>query len=144
MKIAIGGAFFIPHQNESGYWWQGENSRLASLATAFYMNKEYLKQEQRLTAENFMANTMNWILGLNPYDICMVDGLGYNNPEYLEPTNLNFRGGVCNGITAGFTDETDIAFMPLPQNDDPAQRWRWSEQWMPHGAWLMLAVTSEN
>ena len=26
--------FFIPHENESGWWWQGENARLASLATA--------------------------------------------------------------------------------------------------------------
>src|SRR6185503_5609717 len=26
--------FFIPHANETGYWWQGESARLASLATA--------------------------------------------------------------------------------------------------------------
>jgi type 1 glutamine amidotransferase len=26
--------FFIPHDNETGWWWQGENARLASLATA--------------------------------------------------------------------------------------------------------------
>ena len=25
--------WFFPHDNESGYWWQGENARLASLAT---------------------------------------------------------------------------------------------------------------
>ncbi|WP_431242320.1 hypothetical protein ACQ9BO_20960 [Flavobacterium sp. P21] len=25
--------FFIPHENETGWWWQGENARLASLAT---------------------------------------------------------------------------------------------------------------
>ncbi len=25
-------SFFMPHHNESGYWWQGENARLASLA----------------------------------------------------------------------------------------------------------------
>ena len=27
-------AFFMPHRNETGYWWQGENARLASLAAA--------------------------------------------------------------------------------------------------------------
>ena len=27
-------SFFIPHDNESGYWWQGENARLGSLAAA--------------------------------------------------------------------------------------------------------------
>jgi hypothetical protein len=137
------GAFFIPHQNESGYWWQGENARLASLATAFYLNTQYMTSEQQTRTDAYTSNIMNWILGLNPFDICMLDGLGYNNPEYLEPTDLNFRGGVANGITAGFTDETDIAYMPAPYDQDPAQRWRWAEQWMPHGAWLMLAVTSE-
>jgi hypothetical protein len=90
----------------------------------------------------YASNNFDWIFGLNPFDVSMVDGLGYNNPEYVESVNLNFRGGVCNGITAGFSDESDIAFMPLPQNDDPAQRWRWSEQWMPHASWLMLAVTA--
>ncbi len=136
-------AFFLPHQNETGYWWQGENSRLASLAAAFYMTMPYLTKAQNVSAKEYAANNLNWIYGLNPYDVSMLEGVGYNNPEYIEPVNLNFRGGVCNGITAGFTDETDIAFMPLPQNEDSAQRWRWSEQWMPHAAWLMLAVSAE-
>ena len=26
--------YFIPHENDSGYWWQGENARLGSLACA--------------------------------------------------------------------------------------------------------------
>ncbi|EAR00895.1 glycoside hydrolase family 9 protein [Maribacter sp. HTCC2170] len=135
-------SFFIPHKNESGYWWQGENSRLASLSSAFYISMKYMTESQKKSALEYAANNINWIMGLNPYDVNMVDGLGFNNPEYIEQVNLNFKGGVCNGITAGFTDENDIAFMPLPQNNDPAQRWRWSEQWMPHGAWLILAVSS--
>ena len=115
---------------------------LASLVAAFHMTMPYMTKAQKVSAKEYAANNLNWIYGLNPYDVNMVDGLGYNNPEYIEPTNLNFKGGVCNGITAGFTDENDIAFMPMPQNDDPAQRWRWSEQWMPHGAWLILAVSA--
>ena len=30
----IQNGFFIPHQNESGWWWQGEDARLGSLAAA--------------------------------------------------------------------------------------------------------------
>lgn len=135
-------AFFIPHQNESGYWWQGENARLSSLVAAVNLNSRYMNPLLQSELHAYRGNIMNWLLGLNPFDICMVDGLGYNNPEYLEPTDLNFRGGVCNGITAGFSDESDIAFMPAPYDQDPAQRWRWAEQWMPHAAWLMLAVSS--
>lgn len=137
-------AFFIPHQNETGYWWQGENSRLASIASSFYMAKEYLTEEQQDITAEMAANQMNWILGLNPYDTSMVDGLGYNNPDYFEDKSLNFKGGVANGITAGFIDETDVAFMPLPYNNDGGQKWRWSEQWIPHAAWLILAVATEN
>jgi hypothetical protein len=135
-------SFFIPHQNETGYWWQGENSRLASLVSAFQLNEKYMTEAQKTEALIFSANCMNWILGLNPYNVCMVDGLGYNNPDYKESVSLNFKGGVCNGITAGFFDENDIAFMPLPQDDDPSHKWRWSEQWMPHASWFMLAATS--
>lgn len=72
----------------------------------------------------------------------MLDGLGRNNPEYLEPHNWNYKGGIANGITAGVNDESDIAFLPIPQDQDPAQRWRWPEQWIPHAGWFMLMVSS--
>jgi hypothetical protein len=134
--------FYIPHQNESGYWWQGENARLASLASAVHMAMPYLDEARKPLARKFAADQIDWILGLNPYDMCMLAGLGRNNPQYIESTNLNFRGGVCNGITAGFTDETDIAFMPEPYGGDPANSWRWAEQWIPHSSWLILALTA--
>jgi len=135
-------SFFIPHNNESGYWWQGENARISSLASAFRLVLPYLHKDKRTDAKIYATNQINWILGLNPYDTCMLDGIGRNNPDYKEGENsLNYKGGVCNGITAGFNDTTDIAFMPLPQNNDPSQRWRWSEQWLPHLSWFMLAIS---
>src|SRR5579863_2826430 len=33
-KNEIKEGFFIPHENETGWWWQGEDARLGSLATA--------------------------------------------------------------------------------------------------------------
>ncbi len=69
----------------------------------------------------------------------MLHGRGRNNPVY-EPYYHNAPGGVCNGITGGFSDENDIAFAPLPAADDSAQKWRWGEQWLPHGAWLLYAL----
>lgn len=29
-------SFFVPHENETGYWWLGENARIASLASAAF------------------------------------------------------------------------------------------------------------
>ncbi|MGV2988791.1 glycoside hydrolase family 9 protein [Vibrio sp. E150_011] len=135
-------AFFIPHNNESGYWWQGENARLASLATmALTVQSQLDSSTLKKELESYAANAMNWILGANPYDMCMLDGHGHNNPEYL--ANLGFfnaHGGICNGITAGFDNEGDIAFNPPNQKDDMLQNWRWGEQWIPHAAWFLLAA----
>jgi len=134
-------SFFMPHRNETGYWWQGENARIASLASGMLMAKPYLSNESKKKADMFALDQINWILGLNPYNACMLDGVGNNNPEYFESVNVNYPGGICNGITSGFKNESDIAFMPLPYNNDPAHQWRWSEQWIPHAAWFMLAIS---
>ncbi|MGR5537476.1 glycoside hydrolase family 9 protein [Vibrio campbellii] len=138
-------AFFVAHNNESGYWWQGENARLGSLATMAYgalpfIESKALKQQLSKLAQD----SINWIVGLNPYDMCMLDGHGRNNPDYLPQYGFfNAKGGVCNGITGGFEDEEDIAFNPPAQKDDMLQNWRWGEQWIPHGAWYLLAVMSQ-
>jgi hypothetical protein len=136
---------FIPHHNETGYWWQGENARLGSLAT-FACHATRHIQDDALNAAlyTFSQRALNWILGLNPLDICMLDGHGLNNPDYLPHLGFfNAKGGICNGITAGMEDETQIAFNPAPYCDDMAQNWRWGEQWLPHASWFMLAISAQ-
>jgi hypothetical protein len=91
----------------------------------------------------FGGDQLNWILGLNPFDACMLQGRGRNNPQYIffesyEYTNA--PGGVVNGITGGYKDEADIDlnlhFSVTGKDDD----WRWAEQWLPHAAWFLYAV----
>jgi hypothetical protein len=154
-------SFFIPHENESGYWWQGENARIASLAAAALLTAPELaaagagertpglspgtgsalepQPSERLLS--YATDQLNWILGLNPFDMSMLDGVGRNNPEY-EAAFPNTPGGICNGITAGVEDEGDIAFLPEPWGTDPLHRWRWSEQWIPHLGWYLLAISA--
>ncbi|KIP79857.1 glycoside hydrolase family 9 protein [Vibrio jasicida] len=138
-------AFFVAHNNESGYWWQGENARLGSLATMAYLAQPFIESETlKQQLSKLAQDSINWIVGLNPYDMCMLDGHGRNNPDYLPQYGFfNAKGGVCNGITGGFEDEEDIAFNPPAQKDDMLQNWRWGEQWIPHGAWYLLAVMSQ-
>ncbi|PWI32092.1 chitobiase [Vibrio albus] len=132
-------AFFMPHKNESEYWWQGENARLASLAVMALLAKEHVHHAE---LEAYTQNVLNWIIGLNPYDMCMLDGHGYNNPDYLPDLGFsNAKGGICNGITSGFSDEDGIAFNPPAQKNDILQNWRWGEQWIPHAGWYLLAIT---
>jgi len=138
-------AFFFAHDNESGYWWQGENARLGSLAAMVNLVRPLVKDKQLIDdLQVFSQSCLNWIVGLNPYDMCMFDGVGFNNPDYLPELGFfNAKGGVCNGITGGFDNELDIAFKPQGQADDILQNWRWGEQWIPHGGWFLLAIMSQ-
>lgn len=139
-------AFFIPHENETGYWWQGENARLASLATA--AGKAALLLERRTTSNGvrddrvtalrrYAAAQLDWICGKNPFDACMLHGFGENGGNYL-PEWPNVVGGICNGITAGFDDESGLDFGRTDVAGDHG--WRWHEQWIPHAAWYLIAI----
>jgi hypothetical protein len=139
--------FFVPHRNESGYWWQGENARLGSLATAARMAARMdLARGDAPPAgfddalEAYARRILDWILGANPFDACMLQGWGHNPPRY-EPGFWNAAGGVCNGITAGLEDEADIDFRK-PEETVPTHSWRWTEQWIPHAAWLYCALAA--
>ena len=137
------GAFFMPHRNETGYWWSGENARLASLASAALLGRSCTPPEMVAELKAYGKNQINWILGLNPYDLCMIQGKGRNNPGDYEEGAPNPPGGICNGITSGVEDEHDIAFLPAPYGRRGDWSWRWSEQWIPHASWMILALASE-
>lgn len=131
--------WFYPHDNPSGYWWQGENARLASLAAAAFGAAAFAGDPDASRMRRAAAGWISWIFGANPFDVCMLQGRGRHNPHY-EDGMWNAPGGVCNGITSGFDDENDIAFAPEPAALRPDQRWRWTEQWLPHAAWLLYGL----
>ena len=140
-------SFFFPHDTEVAPWWQGENARLASMATAALLASRYVKQDRAYydKLQSFAWNQLNWILGLNPFDTCMLHGSGRNNPPYMffdsyEYTNA--PGGICNGITAGFLDEDDIDFNLSVAQTGADHDWRWGEQWLPHASWYLLALSA--
>lgn len=134
-------SFFMPHENESGYWWQGENARLASLAAAALLGARVLPPARREALRRYAVDQVDWVLGRNLFDVCMLQGRGRNAPDYL-PGFPNAPGGICNGVTSGFEDERDVAFLPPPHDADPSHNWRWSEQWLPHDAWMLLALAA--
>src|SRR5690606_21353038 len=122
-------AFFLPHDNETGYWWQGENARLASLATAAGL---YCRIAGSLVGSGlrrdllaFAYDQLDWILGKNPFDACMLHGFGRNNVEYMTQWP-NCPGGICNGITSGYDDEQDVDFART-EGLVGDHSWRWRE-----------------
>jgi hypothetical protein len=141
---ASSAAFFIPHVNETDYWWQGENARLASLAAAAVLGGQAIgaSGSQYLDLLRFAGSQLDWILGRNPYDICFLRGFGRNNPpDYCASKTQNgtLNGGIANGITGANPDGTGIQWR-LGPNGGCGDEWRWVEQWLPHAAWYAVAV----
>ena len=140
----IGTKFFFPHNSNAKPWWQGDNARIASLACAALQLAPAVEDELADRLRCFAADQINWILGLNPFDACMMEGYGRNNIQYFYNGRydfLNCPGGICNGITSGLEDEEGIEFV-LEPNERIKDNWRWAEQWIPHGTWFLYALAS--
>lgn len=140
-------SFFFPHDTEASPWWQGEDARLASLACAARLAAPYFKSDTVFASEleKFADDQLNWILGLNPFDVCMMNGVGYNNPEYRFFGSYQYAempGGISNGVTAGLDNEHDIDFDVPYSVTGKDYDWRWTEQWLPHDAWFLMAVSA--
>jgi hypothetical protein len=137
--------FFIPHRNETGYWWQGESARLASLSAAMVVGGRKLADHGSagygLPADRagYAQSQLDWTLGRNPYGISMLYGFGKRNPPtVLESAGEMFVGGISNGITGAPGSDTGagISFAPGPDSE----QWRWVEQWIPHTTWMLFAA----
>lgn len=145
LKGKVKEGFFIPHENETGWWWQGENARLGSLASAAIIGGKLVYPATggwgtNATLSSFASRQLSWIMGCNPYDMCFVYGFGKNNVPYMKSNygHGSERGGISNGITGheGSPDGSGIDFKKEAKGDE----WRWTEQWIPHAAWFLQAV----
>jgi len=142
-KGEIKDGFFIPHDNETGWWWQGENARLGSLATAAVLGSRF-DPKAADSLRLFAARQYSWILGCNPYNICFLYQFGANNVPYMHSNygHGSQRGGISNGITGG-KDRGDGSGIDFREEDN-GNEWRWTEQWLPHAAWFLNALTAMN
>ncbi|MEP6613385.1 MAG: glycoside hydrolase family 9 protein [Mucilaginibacter sp.] len=144
-KGEVKDGFFIPHDNETGWWWQGEDARLGSLATAALVGGKLVYNNNTPAKDSlavFASQQVSWILGCNPYSMCFLYGFGKNNVPYM---HSNFghgseRGGVSNGIT-GKKENGDGSGIDY-KTEDNGNEWRWTEQWIPHAAWFLQAVAA--
>lgn len=145
-KSEVKDGFFIPHENETGWWWQGENARLGSLATAAIVGGRLVYPARsgwgvKPPLATFASQQLSWILGCNPYSMCFMYGFGKNNVPYMHSSfgHGSQKGGISNGITGkdGNGDGSGIDFKKEAEGNE----WRWTEQWIPHAAWFMQAIS---
>ncbi len=137
-------SFFMPHDNETGYWWQGENARLGSMSAGLVWAELTLKNKLNPTdtVSEIAQAQLDWILGKNTEGICMMTGRGTKGyPTYNAQYGIpNVLGGICNGIT-GDDDrggKSPYYFMDTTKSSS----WRWIEQWLPHSSWYLMGLSS--
>jgi len=138
--------YFFPHDSEAAPWWQGENARLGSLAAAARMAVPLFMDKPEFQAQlrGYAWNQLHWILGRNPFDASMMMGSGHGYAAYMYFRSYKYNGapgGIMNGITAGLNDEDGIAFNQGFAVTGKDEDWRWTEQWLPHTAWYLYAVS---
>lgn len=145
--------FFFPHNvtpRTSDQWWQGENARLASLATAARLAAPYFSGDFGKRLRTYAADQINWIVGVNPFNVSMLEGSGPQAPLYLEYADndpagswrwLRSAGGIVNGINGKTDDGRGIEWDPGQASTGPNTDWRWLEQWLPHSTWYLFAVS---
>ena len=139
--------FFIPHENETGWWWQGENARLASLATAAIVGGRLVYpgtgafgiQPELAT---FAADQIRWILGGNPYDICFMYQFGERNVPYMKAL-FGHGSGARRHLEWDHRPGKGVRTVPgsISNSATGATNGGRTEQWLPHAAWFLQAVT---
>jgi hypothetical protein len=142
----IRSAFFFPHDTEAAPWWQGEDARLASLAAAARMAAPLFDADPAFQSQlkQYAWNQLHWILGRNPFDASMLMGSGHGNAPYMFFRSYKYTsapGSILNGITAAIDNEDGIAFNEGYAVTGKDEDWRWTEQWLPHAAWYLYAVS---
>jgi hypothetical protein len=145
--------FFMPQDllgRADDVWWQGENARIASLASAAQHAAPYFDAAFAKKLHAYALDQLNWILGVNPFATCMMEGPGRSVPLYLEYGNdspqgswrwLRSAGGIVNGVTGRNPNGSGIQWDPGTVPSGPNTDWRWLEQWLPHSTWYLHAVT---
>ncbi len=149
---SIKDGFFIPHDNESNYWWQGEDARLASLAAATAYTFHSMKLDDVEAMAKYSTDQFDWILGKNPYATCMMYGFGKKVPAKYDGQSeydATLKGGIANGITGKNKDGSGIAWdddgvgaVGFDPQKESWNNWRWIEQWLPHTTWFLMALAT--
>lgn len=138
--------FFTPHSIEPHAEWQGENSRLASLAAATIYGGKISHQDPKgafgINSEiaAFAQSQIDWLMGKNPYQVSMLYGFGVDNPPHARSAGTMINGGVSNGIT-GATLSPNGQGMTWAEGPDE-NNWRWVEQRLQNSTWYLLAITA--
>jgi len=133
---------FYPYENEDS-WYVGQNSQYLSLAWGMLLTAKALGGELAVKAEGVAADQVDWVLGRNPYAVCMFEGRGsFNPPMYYHRYNSVPKrqrgavpGAICNGIVRRSPQED------IPRFDTTGNDYHTNEPWLPHNSYFVLVIS---
>ncbi|TYK64288.1 glycoside hydrolase family 9 protein [Colwellia echini] len=138
--------FFMPHLNDANNWWQGENSRMASLTAAAIWGGKLTHSDRQgafgidNSLARFAQSQIDWLMGSNPYQVSMLYGFGVANPPHANSAGNMLNGGISNGIT-GATLSSEGRGITWAEGPDE-NNWRWTQQRLENTTWYLLAITA--
>ncbi len=128
---------------QRGDWHVGQNSQYLSEAWAAFLTYQITGERNHLESG---LNHLNWVLGVNPYGISMMEGQGTHNlPTQHHRYNMipgRHRGAVPGSVVNGivrFDQSHDIPLLDLIPQGTP--RYECNEPWLPHNDYYLLAVS---
>lgn len=140
--------YFYPWRLDG--WNVGQNSYYLSAAASTLLGYNLTGNSKYL---NFALRQFDWVLGLNPFGICMFEGLGTKNPAAYHNRYRampgNIRGAIPGCVPNGIIRQKPTINAPGPDapwfdlteptleegNADYAS----NEPWIPHNAFYLLA-----
>jgi len=134
---------FFPYLEKS--WYVGQNSQYLSQAWAGFLIAQLSPSKQR-PALRLAQGCLDWILGANPFGICLMYGAGsfhlkrYHHRYETIPNGQhgNVPGAISNGIIRE-KPELDVPYLDLEGNS-----WQTNEPWLPHNAYYLLCLAEIN
>lgn len=128
---------------EGGGWHVGTSSRLMEAATIIALAQHYAPNPRY---RQFIYDQFNWTLGVNPFDISLMEGQGSAFPPSYHQ-RLTFggvkRGAVPGSVVNGITwraQGDDRPFFDLSGADIPA--FESNEVWLPHNTHYLNALVN--
>jgi len=133
-------SFFLPYR-AIDEWKVGENSDYLSVAWAMALARQVVTSSR--TTKAIIQNHLDWVMGKNPFGVCMVHGAGSSNPRFYHhrydsiPGHENgaVPGAVPNGLIRESIDS------PSPRFDVLGNAYETNEPWVPHNSYLLLALS---
>ncbi|MHA2000265.1 MAG: glycoside hydrolase family 9 protein, partial [Promethearchaeota archaeon] len=147
--------FYNKYRDDNSDWNVGQNSFYLCAAWSNILAYKITNDSRHL---EFATTMFDWVMGRNPFSLCMVEGVGtYNPPKYHNRASYipgnpfgKVPGCVPNGITRKGTslDDPDLP-LDLPYYDlKPVgpiygdADYCSTEPWIPHNSYFILALNA--